>query len=150
MMKVSRSGFFRVASAGGWLAIAGALGACQTSSHTGFESVDTTVSPVEEARLILPPGFLYTDHEPLERWLTERFDVEYRNMTPDLMFDQVPIDQIHYELRGLAEDLPLFHLKDSSLSRREILFKIADFWDLDMRIENDASGNPSVVVVTSK
>ncbi len=134
---------------GGMLLAVAFFSACQ-SSPTSFETVNTTTNPVAEARLLLPPGFLRTDYEPLERWMDERFDVEYRNLTPELVFDQVPIAQIKYDVRGLSADLPLFHLKDSSLSRREILYKIAEFWDLDMRIENGPDGTPSVVVVTPR
>ena len=93
------------------------------------------------------PAFLVSNYEPLDEWLDERFEAKYRNMTPSMIFDQVPIDQIYYDLEGLPKDGPKFDLESNNISRREILKEIADFWDLEMTIQNGADGNPSVVKV---
>jgi hypothetical protein len=94
--------------------------------------------------------FLETNYPALQAWLEERFEVEYRNLTPETIFNQKPLSDIKYETSALPTGVPLFHLKSSNLSRREILYKVATFWDLDMSILNDANGTPSSVKVTGR
>lgn len=125
------------------------LPSCEHTSP-GFKAVDTTVSPAATEALTVPAGFLQTSDEPLRRWLGERFEVEYRNMTPDLIFDQPPINQIKFELGRMPANPRLFHLKDPSLSRRQILHQISEYWGLDMRIEYDHSGKPTIVRVSAR
>ena len=36
-------------------------------------------------------SFLKTDYAPLNKWLDESFEVEYRKMTLDILFEQQPI-----------------------------------------------------------
>jgi hypothetical protein len=102
--------------------------------------------PVAAASPSVPAGFLQTEYAPLQRWLDERFEVEYRNQTPELVFDQSPISDIRYATTDLPKGAPLFHLKSSDLSRREILHRIAAFWDLHMTVEAE-NGTPSYVRV---
>ncbi|NNE92624.1 MAG: hypothetical protein HKN23_13335 [Verrucomicrobiales bacterium] len=91
--------------------------------------------------------FLATDYEPLDNWLEERFEVKYKNMTPQLIFNQVPINDIHYDTSDLPEGAPTFNFESDNISRREVLQKISDFWGLRMSIQNGPDGNPSSVVV---
>lgn len=93
--------------------------------------------------------FLATDYEPLDKWLNERFEIDYKQMTPTLIFDQVPLNDIFYETLALPDKPPAFRLQSSDISRRELLKKIADFWQLDMSIITDDSGNPTAVRVLS-
>ena len=95
----------------------------------------------------VPADFLATDYAPLAGWFEERFEVEYRNMTPAMIFDQEPIADIRYDTRAMPPNPPLFHLQDSNISRREILFQVAKFWNLTMEIEKGEDGTPSVVSV---
>ena len=73
------------------------------------------------------PAFLVSNYEPLDEWLDERFEAKYRNMTPSMIFDQVPIDQIYYDLEGLPKMVPsliwsriTFHAVKSS--ERSLIF----------------------------
>ena len=100
-----------------------------------------------EASNTRPSSFLKTDYAPLDEWFEERFEVKYKNMTPAMIFDQVPINDIHYELQSLPESASTFDYESDNISRREILEKIADFWDLKMSILNGPDGNPSSVIV---
>jgi hypothetical protein len=95
----------------------------------------------------VPADFLATEYAPLAAWFDERFEVEYRNMTPALIFDQDPIGDIRYDVRAMPANLPLFHLQDSNISRREILYQVARSWNLTMKIE-EVDGKPSIVTVT--
>lgn len=131
------------------VAMALMLPSCQ-HTRSDFEPVNTVAEPAATEALTVPRDFLQTEDEALRRWLDERFDVEYRNMTPDLIFDQPPINQIKFEQGRMPEAPRLFHLKDPSLSRRQILHHIAEYWDLDMRIVSDATGRPSHVAVSAR
>jgi hypothetical protein len=91
--------------------------------------------------------FLATDYEPLEKWFNERFDIDYRQMTPELIFEQVPLNDIYYELIALPKDAPPFRLAIQDISRRDLLEKIADHWDLHMSLAVDESGQPTAVRV---
>jgi len=83
-----------------------------------------------------PPDFLYTEFAPLASWLDDqRFQVEYRNMTPKMVFEQMPINDVVYDLVDLPPETEFFELKSSNISRREILHQIAQRWNLQMSIE---------------
>lgn len=92
-------------------------------------------------------GFLKTDYEPLQKWLDERFEVDYKHMTPALIFDQVPLNDIYYETVSLPTNAEPFNFSSGDVSRRELLKKVAAHWRLKMSLVADASGNPTAVRV---
>ncbi len=94
-------------------------------------------------------GFLATGYEPLERWMDERFKVRYENMPLAKVFEQQPIADIRYQMESLPQNATVFHLVSSSISRREILKEISDFFGLDMFVEMVA-GQPSHVLVRGR
>lgn len=91
--------------------------------------------------------FLESDFEPLNKWLNERFEVSYKHMTLDLIFDQVPLNDIFYEVLVIPGNADEFSLESSDISRRELLEKIARHWDLEMSYVIDDSGTPTAVRV---
>ncbi len=92
-------------------------------------------------------GFLVTDYPALSKWLDERFDVNYKHMTPQLIFDQVPLNDIYYQTSNLPTSAAPFNFAHKDISRRELLRRIASHWNLRMSFATDASGNPSAVKV---
>ena len=93
-------------------------------------------------------GFLSTEYKPLLKWLDdERFEVDYKHMTPQLIFDQVPLNDIFYETSNLPTKAAPFNFTQASVSRRELLKRIADHWKLKMSFSVDASGKPTAVKV---
>jgi len=91
--------------------------------------------------------FLRSEYEPLETWMDERFEIKFRNMKPELIFDQVPLNDVHYELSDLPESGKSFELESVNISRRELLKKIADHWNLEMSYTFGEDGNPNAVKV---
>ncbi len=91
-------------------------------------------------------NFLYTGYEPLEKWMDERFKVRYENMPLKMVFDQQPISDIRYKYVSLPENTPVFQLISPSISRREILREIANYFNLEMQVDM-VDGKPSTVVV---
>jgi len=135
-------------------ALAVGLGACQRSGSKPYASGaeygeeearrgEVTVTPGSAA------GFLRTNYEPLEQWMDERFRVRYENMPLEMVFEQKPIADIRYQLRNVPSDAPLFYLVSSSISRRELLKEIAQFYNLNMRVEM-VNGEPGYVVVSGR
>jgi hypothetical protein len=92
-------------------------------------------------------GFLATNYAPLAKWLDERFEVDYKHMTPALIFDQVPLNDIYYQTSNLPANGAPFNFSSKDISRRELLKRIASHWNLKMSLATDASGNPSAVKV---
>ncbi len=92
-------------------------------------------------------NFLVTDFAPLAKWLDERFEVDYKHMTPQLIFDQVPLNDIYYETSNLPTNAPAFNFSSKDISRRDLLRRIADHWRLKMSFATDASGKPTAVRV---
>jgi hypothetical protein len=92
-------------------------------------------------------GFLATNYAPLAKWLDERFEVDYKHMTPALIFDQVPLNDIYYQTSNLPANGAPFNFSSKDISRRELLKRIANHWNLKMSLVTDASGNPSAVKV---
>lgn len=93
------------------------------------------------------PGFLQTDFAPLAKWLDEPFNVDYKHMTPQVIFDQVPLNDIYYETSNLPTNAAPFNFANTSISRRDLLRKIAQHWNLKMSLVLDASGKPTAVRV---
>jgi hypothetical protein len=91
-------------------------------------------------------SFLITESATLNAWLDEKFEVEYRELTLDSIFEQPPIADIHYEFRHVAKQSPLFSLAPSNISRREILRRIAAFYHLKMSVA-EINGKPAYVLV---
>jgi len=92
-------------------------------------------------------GFLQTNYAPLAKWLDERFEVDYKHMTPQLIFDQVPLNDIYYETSNLPSNAAPFNFSSKGISRRELLKRISHHWKLKMSFSLDASGNPTAVRV---
>ena len=92
-------------------------------------------------------GFLSTDYAPLSKWLDERFEVDYKHMTPQLIFDQVPLNDIYYETSNLPTNAAPFSFASKDISRRELLKRISHHWNLKMSLSTDASGKPTAVRV---
>jgi len=92
-------------------------------------------------------GFLVTDFAPLAKWLDERFEVDYKHMTPALIFDQVPLNDIFYQTSNLPANAAPFNFSNPDISRRDLLKRIANHWNLKMSFAMDAAGNPSAVKV---
>lgn len=104
----------------------------------GPESVSTGPRQTPTA---IPPsgaGFLSTADPVMAKWMDERFEAEYRNMTPELIFQQEPISELKCDLRGLPVGAPLFHYASTNISRRELLQAIARFYDLEMTFQGSA------------
>lgn len=91
--------------------------------------------------------FLGTDYEPLSKWLEERFEMDYRAMTPDLIFDQVPLNDIFYEVGEMTGTDEPFEFRSSDISRRDLLREIAKHWDLKLELVLGEDGNPTAVSV---
>ncbi|MDF1849319.1 MAG: hypothetical protein P1U85_00685 [Verrucomicrobiales bacterium] len=120
------------------------LSSCETNGTS--DSASDTSAPVQESGPINAAGFLKTDFAPLNKWLDERFEVDYKHMTPQLIFDQLPLNDIFYETSGLPSGPPL-SFTSSSVSRRELLKKISQHWGLKMSFVKDDSGTPTAVKV---
>ncbi|MAS93308.1 MAG: hypothetical protein CMO55_08935 [Verrucomicrobiales bacterium] len=121
-----------------------ALNSCETG---GNKETGPEPAPVAANGPINADGFLKNDHEPLNKWLDERFEVDYKHMTPALIFDQVPLNDIFYETSNLPQDATPLNFSSSDVSRRELLKKIASHWRLKMSLVTDAAGNPTAVRV---
>jgi hypothetical protein len=120
------------------------LNSCETNGTP--EEGGAPSPPVMQGGPINAAGFLKTDYAPLNKWLDERFEVDYKHMTPQLIFDQLPLNDIFYETSGLPTGPPL-NFASSSVSRRELLKKISQHWKLKMSFVTDASGTPTAVKV---
>lgn len=139
MMKVVKSWMFTFS-----VVVSLGLVGCETTGNNG-----NVISPSQTADSgpINAAGFLKTDYEPLNKWLDERFEVDYKHMTPTLIFDQVPLNDIFYEISNLPTGAPAFNFSSSDVSRRELLKKISTHWKLKMSFSTDESGTPTAVRV---
>lgn len=114
-------------------------------SDEEFEELFSNVLSVESR-------YLETDYEPLSKWLDERFEVKFRGLTPDLIFDQVPLNDILYEVADLSDRVETFDFSATNISRRELLQQISEHWDLDISYVYGADENqtPSALRVTGR
>ncbi len=138
-MKVAKSLMFTFA-----VVVSFGFVGCETTGNNGDV---ITPSQTADSGPINAAGFLKTDYEPLNKWLDERFEVDYKHMTPALIFDQVPLNDIFYETSNLPTGASAFNFSSSDVSRRELLKKIASHWKLKMSFSADESGTPTAVRV---
>ena len=68
-------------------------------------------------------------------------------MTPQLIFDQVPLNDIFYETSKLPTNAPPFNFASKDISRRELLKRVSSHWNLKMSLSADAGGTPTAVKV---
>lgn len=118
------------------------VSSCETTGSNPGETAATAT----QSGPINATGFLKTDYEPLRKWLDERFEVDYKHMTPQLIFDQLPLNDIFYETVNLPSGPPL-NFASADVSRRELLKKISQHWNLKMSFVMDESGRPTAVRV---
>ncbi len=98
-------------------------------------------------RRISDSTFLATNNESLKNWLTQRFEVDYAGMTPNIIFDQVPFNDIYFTFNKPPRGSKHFTFASNDISRKELLRRIAQYWDLEMDFSYDDSGNPTSVNV---
>ena len=123
------------------------LSSCVGNKNAGAESGEAGAA-VGGGDALSTAGFLQTDYKPIVKWLDdERFEVDYKHMTPQLIFDQVPLNDIFYETSNLPTSAPPFNFAQKNISRRELLKRIASHWKLKMSFAVDASGKPTAVKV---
>jgi hypothetical protein len=136
----------------GLLAIISLVGVgCESTGSAGLSSTSGDLQPtgaaaVQNAGAI---GFLVTNYPPLEQWMDERFKVRYENMPLGMVFEQQPISDIRYKMENLPQNTSVLNLVSSSISRREILKEISDFFNVDMTVEM-VNGQPSHVIVRGR
>lgn len=136
----------------GWNFIAlglGLLSACLLLASCNTTQKNASADPgAAGPGMIDTSGFLVTDFDPLNKWLDERFKVDYKHMTPELVFDQVPLNDIFYQTENLPKNPKPFNFSSQDVSRRELLKEISNHWKLKMSLSADESGNPTAVIVT--
>jgi hypothetical protein len=133
----------------GWHFI-GIAGLCfgLSSCHLGSNKNNGGFPTMTGDETINTVGFLETDFEPLNKWLDEVFEVNYKHMTAELIFDQVPLNDIFYQTNSLPTTVTPFNFSSSEISRRQLLKKISDHWRLKMSLIRDSTGNPTAILVT--
>lgn len=118
-----------------------ALLSCQSTNPSS-----AVVDPASSGSVPNVSGFLESEHGPLSNWMNERFEVRYRAITPEMIFEQVPLNDIHYNTENLPTNVPNFDYESENISRKELLKKIAEFWDLEMEYEMGDDGPIAVNV----
>lgn len=94
--------------------------------------------------------FLHTDYGPLSKWLDERFEIDLTSMSPSQIFDVVPLNDINYEVEVDPARSSKASFQASNISRRELLKRIADHWNLHLEIKYDDEGLPTAVQVRDR
>lgn len=118
-----------------------------TSDKVAGESADDSAMDIGEVEPEVDSDvFLATGFEALEAWLDKRFKVRYEQMPLQQVFHEEPLAQIIYKKVNLPDDAPLFAIESPSISRRELLEQIAEFFQLEMKVEME-NGAPSHVLV---
>jgi len=112
-------------------------------------TADASGAAVGDADAASTAGFLQTDYKPIMKWLDdERFEVDYKHMTPQLIFDQVPLNEVYYETSNLPTGAPPFTFSsEGDISRRELLQKISEQWGLKMSLGTDMAGTVTAIKV---
>jgi hypothetical protein len=118
-----------------------------SSCHLGSNKNKGGIPALTGDETINTVGFLETDFEPLNMWLDEVFEVNYKHMTAELIFDQVPLNDIFYQIDSLSSITTPFNFSSSGITRRQLLKKISDHWKLKISLISDSTGNPTKMLV---
>ncbi len=122
-----------------------ASGAENSSEQPSIYQIESIEHPEKQ--------FLATDYNPLNEWLDQRFEVKYLNLTPEIIFDQAPLNDVHYETTSLPElvSVSSFSMNSANISRRELLEEISKHWNLQMSFSYDGTSSaPNAIAVTGK
>lgn len=126
---------------------------CETVKVRGGQS-DNTINPEPTQRRnkgnINTQGFLVTQHADLKIWLDKPYEVKYISMTPQLIFAQEPLREVRFQTSNLPVEALPFNFQSKDITRRELLKKISNFWNLKMSIVTGADGEPSAINVVGK
>lgn len=80
-------------------------------------------------------GFLKNNQARLNEFLDSPKSVEWRYMRLPGLFDYSPVNKLNYEFESLPQTDEMFELQDENITPRELLRKVAEFYDLEMSVE---------------
>lgn len=99
---------------------------------------------------VVPPDFLFTRYEPLNRWLDTPVRVQ--------IYD-VPLSRVVYEpcLRGINVRViqppvtdPVLFIDKIALTRRQLLWSLAQDYQLHLTPAFDTAGGPAAIEIRSR
>jgi len=99
-----------------------------------------------EGKVVVPSGFLYVDDSALGEWLDTPFKLRYHEMALRDVFATHPLNSMRYRFEGLRRDVPPFTESSVGMTRRQLLYSLAQFYGLSMNIEYEARVPYAIVV----
>ena len=128
-------------------------GALTVSCESVKQSVDPQpdLSPARK-RALLPQEFLYTDYRPLNEWLDTSVRVDLKDVPLSDVFRQPPLSGLNHQLSDLpeGEDEPLVTIDELALTRRQLLWALAQDHKLAMLPKFDSQGGTSFIDIRAR
>ncbi len=103
-----------------------ALASCATDPG-GFDEA--------EEKIVTPQKFLLSDSPALEEWMTTPFKVHYDEVPLRDVFATHPLNSMRYRFEGLPMEAPAFELNSMGITRRQLLYSLAEAYGLAMSLE---------------
>lgn len=88
-----------------------------------------------EGRVVIPSTFLHSGSDALDDWLNEPYKLRFDEMNLRDVFATHPLNSMRYRFEGLPADAPRFNMDSAAMTRRQLLYALAEGYDLVMSIE---------------
>ena len=117
------------------------------SCVTGLEFIDSRgMFRGTEGRVVIPANFLYSGSDALDDWLNEPYKLRFDEMSLRDVFTTHPLNSMRYRFEALPTDRPTFNMNSVAITRRQLLYALAESYDLEMSIDYEDQMPYAIVV----
>lgn len=99
---------------------------------------------------VVPVEFLFSRYEPLNRWLDTPVRVQIFDVPLSHVIHQPCLTGINYRVIEMPEDDPIIFLDKIALTRRQLLWSLAQDYQLHLTPVFDAHGGPARIEIRSR
>jgi hypothetical protein len=99
---------------------------------------------------VVPPDFLYSRYEPLNRWLDTKVRVQIFDVPLSQVIHEPALRGINYRVVQRPVENPLIFIDKIAMTRRQLLWSLAQDHQLHLTPVFDVDGGPAVIEIRSR
>ena len=99
---------------------------------------------------VVPPDFLFTRYEPLNRWLDTAVRVQIFDVPLSQVVNEPCLRGVNYRLIQAPVEDPMIFIDKLALTRRQLLWSLAQDHQLHLTPVFDTPGGPAYIEIRSR
>ncbi len=99
---------------------------------------------------VVPPDFLFSRYEPINRWLDTKVRVQIFDVPLKQVIHEPSLRGINYRVVQTGVDNPLIFIDKIAMTRRQLLWSLAQDHQIHMTLVFDANGGPACIEIRSR